>query len=186
MTRPSHPPRLDYSNYTWRRVQIMKLLVMPFFPFTRHLIPLRSKYPAQYPFLKRLQSPFDQVPHPHKTTDQIIVVSVLTLNCADSRQEEERPWLPECHFPSNFDFPMSLPNIWTLLHFFWVCNLVMKDTCEFDEIARVSILVPIASWNWSSLTSGDDFTCMWRWYRRLGLRMRTRQYQSGGTFHSVT
>jgi hypothetical protein len=23
MTRPSHPPRLDYCNYTWRRVQIM-------------------------------------------------------------------------------------------------------------------------------------------------------------------
>jgi hypothetical protein len=23
MARPSHPPRLDYSNYTWRRVQIM-------------------------------------------------------------------------------------------------------------------------------------------------------------------
>jgi hypothetical protein len=28
MARPSHPPRLDYSNYTWRRVQIMKLLGM--------------------------------------------------------------------------------------------------------------------------------------------------------------
>jgi hypothetical protein len=26
--RPSHPPRLDHSNYTWRRVQITKLLVM--------------------------------------------------------------------------------------------------------------------------------------------------------------
>jgi hypothetical protein len=25
MPRPSHPPRLDHSNYTWRRVQIMKL-----------------------------------------------------------------------------------------------------------------------------------------------------------------
>jgi hypothetical protein len=28
MTRPSHPTRLDYSNYTWRRVQITKLLVV--------------------------------------------------------------------------------------------------------------------------------------------------------------
>jgi hypothetical protein len=45
MSRPSLPPRLDYSNYTWRRVQIMKLLVMQFSPFTSHLIPLRSKYP---------------------------------------------------------------------------------------------------------------------------------------------
>jgi hypothetical protein len=24
MARPSHPPRLHYSNYTWRRVQITK------------------------------------------------------------------------------------------------------------------------------------------------------------------
>jgi hypothetical protein len=28
MAHPSHPPRLDYSNYTWRRVQIMKLLII--------------------------------------------------------------------------------------------------------------------------------------------------------------
>jgi hypothetical protein len=39
MARPSHLPRLDYSNYTWRRVQIMKLLVMQFSSFSRHLIP---------------------------------------------------------------------------------------------------------------------------------------------------
>jgi hypothetical protein len=32
MTRPSHPPRLDYSNYTWRRIQIIKPLVMQFSP----------------------------------------------------------------------------------------------------------------------------------------------------------
>jgi hypothetical protein len=57
MTRPSHP-RLDYSNYTWRRVQITKLLVMQFSPITRHLIPLRSKYPPQHPVLKQPQSMF--------------------------------------------------------------------------------------------------------------------------------
>jgi hypothetical protein len=44
MPRPSHSLRLDYSNYTWRRVQITKLLVMQFSPFSCHLIPLRSKY----------------------------------------------------------------------------------------------------------------------------------------------
>jgi hypothetical protein len=49
MARPSHPPLLDYSNYTWRRVQITKLLIMQFSPFSRHLIPLRSKCPPQYP-----------------------------------------------------------------------------------------------------------------------------------------
>jgi hypothetical protein len=46
MARPSHPPRLDYSNYSWRRVQIMKLLILQFFPFTRHLIPLRASLPS--------------------------------------------------------------------------------------------------------------------------------------------
>jgi hypothetical protein len=51
---PSHPPRLDYSNYTCRRVQIMKLIVMQFSSLSRHLIPLRSKYPPQHPVLKRL------------------------------------------------------------------------------------------------------------------------------------
>jgi hypothetical protein len=25
---PSHPPGLDHSNYTWRRVQVIKLLIM--------------------------------------------------------------------------------------------------------------------------------------------------------------
>jgi hypothetical protein len=28
MPCPSHPPSLDHSNYTWRRVQVMKLLIM--------------------------------------------------------------------------------------------------------------------------------------------------------------
>jgi hypothetical protein len=45
--RPPHPPRLDYSNNTWRRVQITKLLIMQFSPFSCHLISLRSKYPLQ-------------------------------------------------------------------------------------------------------------------------------------------
>jgi hypothetical protein len=47
-----HPPRLEYSNYTWRRVQITKLLVMQFSPFFRHLIALRSS-----------QTPLVYVPH---------------------------------------------------------------------------------------------------------------------------
>jgi hypothetical protein len=44
MPRPPHPPRLYNSNYTWRKVQIMKLLVMQFLhpPITPSLF--RSKY----------------------------------------------------------------------------------------------------------------------------------------------
>jgi hypothetical protein len=48
---PSHLPRLDYSTYTWRRVQITKLLVVQFSLFSRDLIPLRSCY-----YLKKTKS----------------------------------------------------------------------------------------------------------------------------------
>jgi hypothetical protein len=49
MTRPSNPPRLDYStrNYAWRRVQITKILVMQFSP-SSPLILRRPKYPPQH------------------------------------------------------------------------------------------------------------------------------------------
>jgi hypothetical protein len=56
MPCPSHPPRLDHSNYTWRIVEIMKLLIMYFSLIFRHFIHLRSKYSLQHPVLMHLQS----------------------------------------------------------------------------------------------------------------------------------
>jgi hypothetical protein len=41
---PSHPPWLYHSNYIWRRVLVMKLLIMQFSPISRHFISLRTKY----------------------------------------------------------------------------------------------------------------------------------------------
>jgi hypothetical protein len=35
MPCPSHPPWLDHSNYVWRGVQVMKLLIMKFSPIAR-------------------------------------------------------------------------------------------------------------------------------------------------------
>jgi hypothetical protein len=58
MPWPSHPSSLDHSNYTWRRVQVMKLLIMQFFPTSHHFIPLRSKYSPQHTVLKHSQSMF--------------------------------------------------------------------------------------------------------------------------------
>jgi hypothetical protein len=55
---PSHPPWLDYSNYTWRRVKVMKLLIMQFSQTSRHFISLRPKYSSQRPVLKHPQSMF--------------------------------------------------------------------------------------------------------------------------------
>jgi hypothetical protein len=55
MPYPSHPPRLGHSKYTWRRVQVMKLLIVQFSPTSRHFISLRSKYSPQHHVLKHLQ-----------------------------------------------------------------------------------------------------------------------------------
>jgi hypothetical protein len=55
---PSHHPRLHHSNYTWRRVQIMKLFIMQFSPFSCHFISLRLKNPPQHSVLKHPQSMF--------------------------------------------------------------------------------------------------------------------------------
>jgi hypothetical protein len=55
MPCPSHPPGLDHS---WRRTQVMKLLIVQFSPTSRHFISLRSKYSPQHPVLKHPQSVF--------------------------------------------------------------------------------------------------------------------------------
>jgi hypothetical protein len=46
------------SNYTWRRVQITKLLIIQFSPLSCHFIQLRSKYPTPH----RSQTPSVYVP----------------------------------------------------------------------------------------------------------------------------
>jgi hypothetical protein len=50
-------PWLSHSNYTWRRVQVM-MLIMQFSPTSCHFISLRSKYSPQYPVLKHPPSMF--------------------------------------------------------------------------------------------------------------------------------
>jgi hypothetical protein len=55
-TCSAHPPWLNHSNYTWRGVQVMKLLIMQFPPNSCHFIPLSSKYSLQHPVLKHPQS----------------------------------------------------------------------------------------------------------------------------------
>jgi hypothetical protein len=58
MCRQLNSLRLDYFNYTWRRVLILELFIMQFSPFSCHLISLRSKYPPKYPVFRQSQSMF--------------------------------------------------------------------------------------------------------------------------------
>jgi hypothetical protein len=38
MPCPSHSPWLNHSNYTWRQIQVMKLLIMQLFPTYNYII----------------------------------------------------------------------------------------------------------------------------------------------------
>jgi hypothetical protein len=92
MPRPSHPPRLYSSNYTWRKVQIMKLLIMQFYPSSCHLISPRSRY-SLHPLLNHPQSVSlsnvkDQVSYPHKSIGHIIVLQIIIFTFLDSRLEQ--------------------------------------------------------------------------------------------------
>jgi hypothetical protein len=60
MIYPSHPLWLDHSNYTWRTIQVMKLLIMQFSPTSFYFTPLRSKYSPQHPVLKYPHSMFSR------------------------------------------------------------------------------------------------------------------------------
>jgi hypothetical protein len=55
---PISSPWLDHSNYIWRGVQVMKLLIMQFSPTSRYLVSLRSKYSPQHPVVKHPQCMF--------------------------------------------------------------------------------------------------------------------------------
>jgi hypothetical protein len=73
MSRPSHPPRLHNFNYTWRRVQVMKLLIMQFSPTSCHFISLRSNLFSNILSLRSSLNVRDQVSHPYKATGRIII-----------------------------------------------------------------------------------------------------------------
>jgi hypothetical protein len=66
--RPFHPLWLDHPNSIWWRIQIMKLHLMEFSPFSCHFLPLRPKYSLQCPVLKGPHSMFFPLGERHNFT----------------------------------------------------------------------------------------------------------------------
>jgi hypothetical protein len=92
MPCPSHPSRLDHSNYTWRTIQITNLLVMQFSPPSRHFIPpnillgtLSSNTLSLYSSL----NVGNQVSHPYRITGNILVLYILMSTFSDSGREDK-------------------------------------------------------------------------------------------------
>jgi hypothetical protein len=97
MSYPSHPPLLGHSNYTWWKVQVMKLLIMQFPPTSCHLNPTGPIYSPQDDVLNTLSqcsSPNvrGQVSHLYKTIGKIILVYILIFMFFYSRWENKRFW----------------------------------------------------------------------------------------------
>jgi hypothetical protein len=87
MPCPSHTPWLDHSNYTWRRVQVMKLLIMQLSPTSRHFISPQSKYLLIPSVCNSSLIVRDKVSHLYRTKGKIIVMYILIFMFLDSRWE---------------------------------------------------------------------------------------------------
>jgi hypothetical protein len=79
-----HPPWLDHSNYTWQRVQVMKLFIMQFSSIlTWSLIGPNILLSTLFSNTLSLCSSLnvrDQVSHPYRTTGKIVVLYVTSYS----------------------------------------------------------------------------------------------------------
>jgi hypothetical protein len=92
---PSRPLLLGHSNYTCRRVQVMKLLNMqfPHPPATSPLFGSNILFSTLFSDTLSLCSSLnvtDQVSQPCRTTGKIIVFCILIFTFLDSRRENKR------------------------------------------------------------------------------------------------
>jgi hypothetical protein len=94
MPCPSDTPLLNHSNYTWRRVQIMKLLLQ-FSATSCQLISLFGRNILLNTIfsntlsLRSFLNIRDQVSHPYRTTGKIKFLYIPIFMFLDSRREDK-------------------------------------------------------------------------------------------------
>jgi hypothetical protein len=86
MPFPSQPSWLDHSNYTWRREQIMNLLIMQFSLFGPNILP-RTLFSDTLSLCSSLNVR-DRVSHRYRLTDKIMVLYILMFMFYDARGED--------------------------------------------------------------------------------------------------
>jgi hypothetical protein len=126
ITCPSHPPWLDHSNYTWRRVQVMKVLIMQFSTISSPLFPnvLHSKLFSNVFSQCSSFNARGEVPHQYKTTRKITVLYILICTFLDRRCEDKSFWIGQYQALAKFN--MYLICLW------------IKSLCHSYVNARIS------------------------------------------------
>jgi hypothetical protein len=91
---PFHPPWLDQPNYTWRNIQVIKLLITQFFqpPITSSLFGpsiLLLTLLSTTLSLRSSVSVRNEVSHLYRTPGKIIVFCILNFTFIDSTREDK-------------------------------------------------------------------------------------------------
>jgi hypothetical protein len=97
-TRFSHPYIFHRSHIPWRRVQVMKLLIMQLShpPVTSHLLGPNILLCTLYSSTPSLCSPLnvrDQVSHAYRTTGYFAVLHIPSFMFLDNRREGRCFWI---------------------------------------------------------------------------------------------